>query len=449
MSGVNWGIITNQPSGGSQGLDFGNAFAVTLEKQAAREREQRQSDEQKRQFDLSFGLQKQTADRQAEQLGLAKNADARAAEVHGLEKEDRQAKLEDRHLQIFSELSDLAKEAKTPEERQRLLKGIKTMIPGFNAEPWMTEDGWRIGSERLRRIAEAGARKREAEAAALAKTQSEAAENNAKARNLDVQSNSPKADSPEARAAAAQKLGMKPDHPAYMPFVLANKWPRDDQKDLTPSDRKLIADSESQYLKADAAIKRLRTALDLNDKTHTGMGASVRATIGNNLNDWLVPDQLASPESSEATRAYTDIMEQEAVKQMGDDLTGASTDFEMRKYMAIVSDVSKPASIRKDALNRMIEVGERHKQLLRDRMTDIRGGDYFKKDYTPSAISGAPGQRAGATPPPPAPAPQASNSPADPSKMKLEAGKVYEYKGGKYLFKGGDQGDPASWEKQP
>lgn len=445
MSGVNWGIITNQPSGGSQGLDFGNAFAVTLKEQSAREREQRQSDEQKRQFDLSFGLQKQNADRQAEQLGLAKNADARAAESHGLEKEDRQAKIEDRHLQILSELSDLTDEAKTPEERQRLLRGVKTMIPGFNAEPWLTDDGWRIGTARLKRMKEGMARKLEAEAAALAKTQSEARENNAKARNLDVQSNSPKADSPEARAAAAEKFGVKPDHPAYQPFVLANKWPRDDQKDLSPTDRKLIADSESQYLKADAAIGRLKRALDVNDKAHTGMFASTRATMGNNLNDWLMPDALASPESSEATRTYTDLMDQEAVKQMGDDLTGASTDFEMRKYMAIVSDVSKPASIRKAALEAMIAVGERHKQLLRDRMTDIRGGDYFKKDYTSSAISGAPGARSGSTPPPPAPAPPAGKT-ANPADMQIEVGKVYEYKGGKYRFKGGDKGDPASWE---
>lgn len=224
---------------------------------------------------------------------------------------------------------------------------------------------------------------------------------------------------PAGRARIAEKFGLSQDHPAYKPFILTGKMPREDQS-LSAHDKTVIEKAEADYLKSQNAIGRMQVAKSYNPQTHSGWGADLRATLGNNLPDYLVPDALASPESSKATRTYTDIMSQEAVKQMGDDLTGASTDFEMRKYMEIVADVSKPREIRQEAMDRMIEAGERHKRLMKNRIEDIRGGTYYGKNYRPDLDNI--GQQA-------APQPAAGAAPAE---TKSIDGKAYVKRDGKW-----------------
>ncbi|MCC6779918.1 MAG: M15 family metallopeptidase, partial [Hyphomicrobiales bacterium] len=46
------------------------------------------------------------------------------------------------------------------------------------------------------------------------------------------------------RARQAQAYGLTPDHPAFKPFVLTGKMPREDQQPLTATDKKAIIDAE-------------------------------------------------------------------------------------------------------------------------------------------------------------------------------------------------------------
>lgn len=192
---VNWGIITNQ---NERGGDSGNAFADSFDKAQQRV-------EQRRQFDMTYDLQRQAKDlnekqfglqrdqfnRQGEQwnkeYGLRQGADTRQAETHGFDVADRKAKQGEQSLAIFSDLYEAAAQAKTPEERTRLLSSVKRMVPTFDETPWMTDGGWNIGVQRLKKIADQNERKRAAEAAALDKTTSEAGENRAKAGLYDAQ----------------------------------------------------------------------------------------------------------------------------------------------------------------------------------------------------------------------------------------------------------------------
>lgn len=190
MGGVNWGIITNQPGSGSGGGDA-SAFVNSFERQ-------QQLAEQRRQFDLNYNLNAQTKDlaerqfeRQGKQwndeFGLRKSADQRQAETHGFDVADRKAKQDEQSLAVFSDLYDAASQAKTPEERNRLLSTVKKMMPSFDPTPWTTDDGWNFGVQRLKKIVDESARKREAQAAATDKTRAEAAEKSAQGRLYDSQ----------------------------------------------------------------------------------------------------------------------------------------------------------------------------------------------------------------------------------------------------------------------
>lgn len=197
----------------------------------------------------------------------------------------------------------------------------------------------------------------------------------------------------EARKVIAEQLGMQPGTPQYQTYVATGKTGRDET--LTASDRKMIHQSEDEAIAVDDTIARLERARELNNATNQGWFSDTRATLSNNLPGWMVPDAVSSPESGEATREYSDLMNLEATKEMSETLKGASTDREMAKFMEIIADTSKPREIRQRALDRMLDIGRRKKALVESRSRDLRGGSYYKPGYTPDGVTpGAPEQPA-------------------------------------------------------
>jgi len=164
-------------------------------------------------------------------------------------------------------------------------------------------------------------------------------------------------------------------------------FPRTDTP-LSSTDKKAIFAAEDAVPALQGTIENLDRALDLNDKTFSGAGASMRATIGSNLPDLLVPDFIADKKTANTTTEWQKIMGPESLQAMASTLKGATTDFELKKFIEMLGDPATPAEVRKGVITRMKRLSERKLDLEQTRLKELRGGDYFK----PSGRQSAPPQ---------------------------------------------------------
>lgn len=146
---------------------------------------------------------------------------------------------------------------------------------------------------------------------------------------------------------------------------------------LTAVDKKEIFSSEDEATNLDTTIDQLTAAKGLNDQTYEGYGAGLRANIGSKLPDMLVPDRIANPATSKNTLEWQKLMEPEAIKTMASSLKGATTDFELNKFVTLLSDPSTPRDVRKRVITRMKTLAERKRSLARERINELRGQTYF------------------------------------------------------------------------
>jgi hypothetical protein len=186
----------------------------------------------------------------------------------------------------------------------------------------------------------------------------------------------------------------------------------------------------------DGTLDALKVAKDLNDKTFTGITAGIRGKIGT-----TVPGagMLIDKNSAMATSEFGKVMSGEAIKTMADTLKGATTDFELKKFEAMMADPATPPEIRGRMIDRMIKLAERHRETKVRRINDLRGGTYFKPEG---------GKTTGPTGPTTQVLQEPAAQPAPQDAQGFRAPpKVGELRDG-YRFKGGNPGDPASWVKQ-
>lgn len=155
-------------------------------------------------------------------------------------------------------------------------------------------------------------------------------------------------------------------------------YERPKETTLSASDKKAILESEDANVELGSTVTALRRALELNPKTFTGFLAGTRGALGSKLPDRVVPDFLADPEGSKATVEWQSIMSPEALTRMGAALKGATTDFELRKFEALLADPSTPADVRAATIKRMLTLAERRFSLNEERIRDMRGGTYYK-----------------------------------------------------------------------
>jgi hypothetical protein len=166
---------------------------------------------------------------------------------------------------------------------------------------------------------------------------------------------------------------------------------------ISATDKKAIFEAEDAVPALKGTVENLNRALELNNKTFSGAGAGTRAAIGSNLPDWMVPDFVADRKTADATTEWQKIMGPEALQAMASTLKGATTDFELRKFIEMLGDPQTPPKVREGVINRMKTLVERKMQLQESRVRDLRGGTYFKPDGGSSPAS--PAGPAGAVPP--------------------------------------------------
>jgi hypothetical protein len=178
------------------------------------------------------------------------------------------------------------------------------------------------------------------------------------------------------RQKIAQQLGLAPGTPAYNSFIATGKMGRDEA--LTAGDRKVINEAEDELPNIQGTRESLKRALELNEKTFSGFGAEKRAAIGSNLPDWMVPDFIADKATADSTKEWQTLMSPEALQTMAKTLKGATTDFELRKFIEMLADPSTKPEIRSRIIKRMDTLAGRQEELASRRINELRGGTYYK-----------------------------------------------------------------------
>jgi hypothetical protein len=154
-------------------------------------------------------------------------------------------------------------------------------------------------------------------------------------------------------------------------------FPRTDTP-ISATDKKAIFEAEDALPQLQGTIEALSRAKEINGQTFSGVGAGLRASVGANLPDWMVPDAIADKKTANTTVEWQKIMGPEALQTMASTLKGATTDFELRKFIEMLGDPTTPPKVREQVIDRMTTLAQRKLELSRSRVKDLRGGDYFK-----------------------------------------------------------------------
>jgi hypothetical protein len=148
---------------------------------------------------------------------------------------------------------------------------------------------------------------------------------------------------------------------------------------LNASMLKLKRESENNLVDIGSTRENLKSALALvgTEKqpgdVMSGFAPETRAFIGNSLPDMLVPDQIASPKGSLATKNYANIMNLESIQRMANTLKGATTDFELNEFVKILSDPTAPNSVKRTTIERMLKLADAQEALEQGRLAEFNG----------------------------------------------------------------------------
>lgn len=188
-----------------------------------------------------------------------------------------------------------------------------------------------------------------------------------------------------AREQGLISRGMDPKDARNQQFILTGKWPREDAQPLTATDKTAILEADDAVMTTKNVISALQEAKKISPKAHTGYGAGLRATLGNNLPDMMVPDVVASKESAAATSNYENLVLGQALGQLKSIFGAAPTEGERKILLELQASVDKPDNVRQEILQRATNIAQARLNFNQQRADQLRGGTYYK-----SGQSGAP-----------------------------------------------------------
>jgi hypothetical protein len=190
------------------------------------------------------------------------------------------------------------------------------------------------------------------------------------------------------------------ENPAFGKYLESKRGTQDR---VLANDRVAINKAEDAIPEVDGTIQRLNRALELNGdpdnqkppQVETGMGAGTMGYLGSRLPDWMVPGDA---QKQTRTNELQTIMSKEAIQEMSQALTGATTNFELQKFEALMSDPSQPPQIKAQAIKQMLAKAELKKRINQARINQMRaGGGYYKPGggalSDPVQAQGDPGQQ--------------------------------------------------------
>lgn len=188
------------------------------------------------------------------------------------------------------------------------------------------------------------------------------------------------------RAIIAEQMGLDPNSDEYQQFVLTGTMPKENQMRVTATDKKAIFEAENDLAELNNTESVLNRALEINEQTYTGLLAGPRGT--------LVTKMGLDDPAAKATVEWERTMSGEAIKVMADSLKGATTDYELREFQRQLADPSTPVSIRKTIIERMLSLAQLKRQIVQDRMDQIRNQTYYGEEGGQTGRRAAPQQEA-------------------------------------------------------
>jgi hypothetical protein len=212
---------------------------------------------------------------------------------------------------------------------------------------------------------------------ALANFGNQASDQAYKTGMLDVARQKASRQETPAQLKILEAAGINPASPAGHNAL----FPRKDTP-MSATDKKAINVAEDELPRLNATIRNIERAKELNPKVFTGYTASLRGSLGTSG----IPgsNMLIDRGAAEATAEWDQLMGQEAIKNMSETLKGASTDFEMKKFISIAADTSKPPEVRKQAMDRFLALAKDELTLRERRIKELRSGDYYKPGGQPT-----------------------------------------------------------------
>lgn len=200
-----------------------------------------------------------------------------------------------------------------------------------------------------------------------------------------------------SRQAAAKQIGLTESDPGYKTFILTGNIPREGQQALTAVDKKAILEADDMVAVNEGAISALQQAKKLSSSANAGWLSGTRATLGQNLPDWMVPDQVSSPDSSAATQDFDNAIVGQALTQLKAIFGGAPTEGERKILLDLQGSSNLQPEVREKIIDRAIQMAERRLEFNRQRAADMRGGDYYKPNRTDAKLPANPVNPVGTT----------------------------------------------------
>ncbi len=161
---------------------------------------------------------------------------------------------------------------------------------------------------------------------------------------------------------------------------------------MTATDKKAILEGDEAVLTNRAVIDALTAGRSPQQADKFRLGCELRATLGNNLPDIMVPDALSSPKSSEATANFENLVLGQALGQLKSIFGAAPTEGERKILVELQASVNKPPAVRAEILARAKVLANARLQFNEQRAAQLRGGTYYKPGGSqPGAAAGAGG----------------------------------------------------------
>jgi hypothetical protein len=172
----------------------------------------------------------------------------------------------------------------------------------------------------------------------------------------------------EARRQEADRLGMKPDEPAYKAFVLTGKMPREDAQPLSATDKKAIMEADEGVLAAQTAIQSLQRAKELS----AGASSLPLPGVVNRARAWF------GNEAASNTVQMDNEITTNALSQLKSIFGGAPTEGERKLLLDIQGSSSLPHADRVKIFERAERLAQTRLKLNQDRSNELRGGTFYK-----------------------------------------------------------------------